>query len=46
VRSSDLVVSVLALALAPVSAVVELIAGLARRGGTIAVLAQRVPAPE
>jgi SAM-dependent methyltransferase len=46
VRSSDLVVSVLALALAPVAAVVELVAGLARRGGTIAVLAQRVPGPE
>ncbi len=43
-RSSDLVVSMVALALAPLAAVVELVAGLARRGGTIAVLARRVDA--
>jgi SAM-dependent methyltransferase len=39
--SRDLAVSVLALPLAPVAAGVELAAGLARRGGTIAVLARR-----
>lgn len=40
----DLVVSVLALPLAPVAGLVELAAGLARRGGTIAVVARRPPA--
>jgi hypothetical protein len=37
-------VSVLALSLAPVTAVAELVAGLSRRGGTIAVLARRAEA--
>jgi SAM-dependent methyltransferase len=40
-RSADLVITALALPLAPVAAVLELIAGLAGRGGTIAVLARR-----
>jgi SAM-dependent methyltransferase len=40
-RSVDLVVTVAALPLVPVAAGVEAIAGLAGRGGTIAVLAQR-----
>jgi hypothetical protein len=40
-RSWDLGISVAALALVPVAAVAELVAGLARRGGTIAVLARR-----
>jgi hypothetical protein len=41
--SWDLTISALALALplAPVAATAELVAGLARRGGTIAVLARR-----
>jgi SAM-dependent methyltransferase len=40
-RSSDLAITALALPLAPVAAMAELAAGLARRGGTIAVLARR-----
>jgi SAM-dependent methyltransferase len=40
-RSPDLVVTVLALPLAPLAAVAELLAGLARRGGTVAVIAIR-----
>jgi len=40
-RSLDLPVTVLALPVAPVAALVELAAGAARRGGTIAVLARR-----
>ena len=40
-RSPDLAITALALPLAPVAAIVELGAGLARRGGTIAVLARR-----
>ena len=39
--SRDLAISALALPLAPVAAGAELAAGLARRGGTIAVLARR-----
>jgi hypothetical protein len=39
--SRDLAVSALALRLAPVAAAAELAAGLARRGGTIAVPARR-----
>lgn len=38
-RAGDLILSVLALPLAPVAAVLELLAGAARRGGTMAVLA-------
>jgi 2-polyprenyl-3-methyl-5-hydroxy-6-metoxy-1,4-benzoquinol methylase len=41
-RSPDLAISVAALPLAPVAAVAELAAGLARRGGTVAVVARRV----
>jgi SAM-dependent methyltransferase len=40
-RSPDLLVTIAALPLAPVAAVIELFAGLAGRGGTIAVLARR-----
>jgi 2-polyprenyl-3-methyl-5-hydroxy-6-metoxy-1,4-benzoquinol methylase len=40
-RSGDLVITALALPLVPVAAAAELLAGLARRGGTIAVLARR-----
>jgi SAM-dependent methyltransferase len=40
-RSLDLVVTVLALPLVPVAVVAELVAGLTRRGGTIAVVARR-----
>jgi SAM-dependent methyltransferase len=40
-RSPDLAITVAALPLAPVAAALELLAGLADRGGTIAVLAQR-----
>jgi 2-polyprenyl-3-methyl-5-hydroxy-6-metoxy-1,4-benzoquinol methylase len=40
-RSADLVITALALPLAPVAALAELAAGLTRRGGTIAVLARR-----
>jgi 2-polyprenyl-3-methyl-5-hydroxy-6-metoxy-1,4-benzoquinol methylase len=43
VRSLDLPISVLALALAPVAVLAELTAGLARRGGTVAVVARREP---
>jgi SAM-dependent methyltransferase len=41
VRSTDLLVTVLALPLAPIAALAEVLAGAARRGGTIAVLARR-----
>jgi SAM-dependent methyltransferase len=41
VRSWDLPVTILALPLAPLAALAELAAGLARRGGTIAVTARR-----
>jgi SAM-dependent methyltransferase len=41
VRSPDLALTVVALPLAPAAALLELAAGLARRGGTIAVLARR-----
>jgi hypothetical protein len=40
-RSADLLVTLCCLPLFPVTALLELAAGLARRGGTIAVLAQR-----
>lgn len=40
-RSSDLAVTALALPLVPVAALAEVLAGAARRGGTIAVLARR-----
>lgn len=40
-RSSDLVLTIAALPLVPVAVVAELIAGLGRRGGTIATLARR-----
>jgi len=43
-RSPDLAITLLALPLVPVAVVVELLAGLARRGGTVAVTA-RVIAP-
>lgn len=42
-RSPDLAITLLALPLAPVAAIAELAAGLAHRGGTIAVLARRAP---
>jgi hypothetical protein len=42
-RSGDLAVTVAALPLVPVAALVELAAGLGGRGGTIAVLARRLP---
>jgi hypothetical protein len=41
--SRDLAVSALALPLAPMAAAAELAAGVARQGGTIAVLARRPP---
>jgi SAM-dependent methyltransferase len=41
-RSPDLLITVAALPLAPFAAFAELVAALARRGGTIAVLARRV----
>ncbi len=41
VGSGDLAISVLALPLVPLAAAAELAAGMARRGGTIAVLARR-----
>jgi 2-polyprenyl-3-methyl-5-hydroxy-6-metoxy-1,4-benzoquinol methylase len=41
-RSPDLAITLAAIPLAPVAALAELAAGLARRGGTIAVLATRV----
>jgi SAM-dependent methyltransferase len=40
-RGRDLAITALAVPLAPVAAVAELLAGLAGRGGTVAVLAQR-----
>jgi SAM-dependent methyltransferase len=40
-RSTDLLVTIAALPLAPVAGLIELLAGLAGRGGTIAVLARR-----
>lgn len=40
-RPGQLAVSLLALPLAPVAALLELVAGLLRRGGTVAVLARR-----
>jgi SAM-dependent methyltransferase len=43
VRSTDLAISVMALPLAPVAAIAEMLAGAAGRGGTIAVLARRLP---
>ena len=42
-RSPDLAATALAVPLFPVAAVAELLSGLARRGGTIAVLARRLP---
>jgi SAM-dependent methyltransferase len=42
-RSPDLAITALAVPLAPLAAVAELVAGLAHRGGTIAVLAKRAP---
>jgi SAM-dependent methyltransferase len=42
VRSPDVLVTIAALPLVPVAAMVELLAGLARRGGTMAALARRV----
>jgi SAM-dependent methyltransferase len=42
-HSPDLAITGLALPLAPIAALAELAAGLARRGGTIAVLARRAP---
>ncbi len=43
VRSADLAVTLLALPLAPAAALAEYAAGLNRRGGTIAVVARRLP---
>jgi SAM-dependent methyltransferase len=43
VRSPDLAITALAMPLAPVAALAELAAGLAGRGGTIAVVARRLP---
>lgn len=40
-RSPDLAISLAAIPLAPVAAALELVAGLCRRGGTVAVLASR-----
>ena len=40
-RSPDLLITLLALPLAPIAALAELIAGVARHGGTLAVLAER-----
>ncbi|HSO99286.1 MAG TPA: class I SAM-dependent methyltransferase [Solirubrobacteraceae bacterium] len=45
VVSPDLAITLLALPLVPVAAALELMAGLAGRGGTIAVLARRVSDP-
>jgi SAM-dependent methyltransferase len=42
-RSPDLAVTLLALPLAPIAALAELFAGIAKSGGTIAVLARRLP---
>jgi hypothetical protein len=44
-RSWDLVPTLLALPLVPVAILVELVSGLARRGGTIAVVARRKDLP-
>jgi hypothetical protein len=44
-RSPDLVVTLLALPLVPVAVVVELLAGLARRGGTVAITARAIEPP-
>jgi 2-polyprenyl-3-methyl-5-hydroxy-6-metoxy-1,4-benzoquinol methylase len=41
-RSRDLPISLLALAFAPLAVLAELAAGLARRGGTVAICARRV----
>jgi hypothetical protein len=41
--STDLPITVAGLALLPVAALLELAAGLAGRGGTVAVLARRPP---
>ncbi len=43
-RSPDLIPTLVALPLLPLAALLELVAGLARRGGTIAVAARRPPA--
>ena len=40
-RSRDLAITLAAMPLAPVAVVAEAVAGIARRGGTIAVLARR-----
>ena len=42
-RSADLAITLLALPLVPLAAVVEYVSGLRRRGGTIALLARRLP---
>jgi predicted SAM-dependent methyltransferase len=42
-RAGDLAITVIALPLAPVAVLAELLAGVAGRGGTIAVLARRLP---
>jgi SAM-dependent methyltransferase len=42
-RSRDLAITVLALPLAPIAGLAEVLAGVAGRGGTIAVLARRLP---
>jgi SAM-dependent methyltransferase len=42
-RSPDLIATVLALPLLPVAVALEVVAGIARRGGTVAVLALRRP---
>jgi SAM-dependent methyltransferase len=42
-RSPDLAITLLALPLVPAAAALELLAGLARRGGTVAVTARRNP---
>jgi SAM-dependent methyltransferase len=46
VTSPDLLITTLALPLAPVAAAIELAAGAAGRGGTVAVLARRAPSKE
>jgi SAM-dependent methyltransferase len=43
VRSADLALTIVALPLAPIAALAELLAGAAGRGGTIAALARRLP---
>jgi hypothetical protein len=42
-RSSDLLITALGLPLVPLAALIELLAGAVGRGGTIAVLAERLP---